>query len=141
MPTLPRLVVLFLALSASDGVGAGPAQAVVVTGDRVCLRARADGQSEVVWQAPSGTVLQSTSPGSDWVEVLAPDAASVWVSADLVSNGTVQVQKAYLRAGPGRSYQVVGSAVGSESLDVRESDGGWLRVRPTPACRLWVSRA
>jgi uncharacterized protein YraI len=75
------------------------------------------------------------------VEVLAPDAASVWVSADLVSNGTVQVQKAYLRAGPGRSYQVVGSAVGSESLDVRESDGGWLRVRPTPACRLWVSRA
>lgn len=115
--------------------------ALSVKGDRVCLRARPDGQSEVVLQVSSGTVLQSSSSVSNWVEVLAPDESPVWISADLLSNGVVHVPKAYVRAGPGRNYQIVGYAGKSEKLDVRGQEVGWIKVGPPGTCRLWINRS
>jgi uncharacterized protein YgiM (DUF1202 family) len=140
MVTLLR-VVSIVALCATGAAAAETLFPLVVAGDRVCLRARADGGSEVVWQVSSGTVLQGTGRGSNWVEVLAPGEASVWLATNLVINGIVQVPKAQVRAGPGMNYPVVGSAQKDDRIEVRGEAYGWVKIGPTASCRLWISRS
>lgn len=140
MVTLLR-VVSIVALCATGAAAAETLSPLVVAGDRVCLRARADGGSEVVWQVSSGTVLQGTGRGSNWVEVLAPGEASVWLATNLVINGFVQVPKAQVRAGPGMNYPVVGSAQKGDRIEVRGEAYGWVKIGPTASCRLWISRS
>lgn len=138
MAMVPRIVWI-TALCAASAVAEDTLSSLVVTGDRVCLRAKADGESEVVWQVSSGFILQGTGKGTNWVEVVAPSDAPVWVSSSLLSNGVVRVDRAQVRAGPGFSYPVVGSAAMGERLDTRAEAAGWTKVRPPPSCRLWVS--
>ena len=114
---------------------------LVVTGDRVCLRAKADGESEVVCQVSSGTVLQRTGGLSNWVEVLAPGEASVWLATNLVSNGVVLASKAHVRAGPGMNYPAVGSVQKDDRVEVRGESYGWVKIKPPESCRLWISRS
>lgn len=137
MLTLRR--VAFAALFALTAAGVEAPVSLIVTGDRVCLRAKADGESEVVCQVSTGERLQRTGEGSNWVEVIAPAEAPVWVSASFVSNGVVRVSKANVRAGPGLNYTPIGSVSRGDKVDVRATEYGWARIRPPPDCRLWIS--
>jgi hypothetical protein len=114
---------------------------VIVTGDRVCLRSRADAQSEVVHQVSTGdSLLADLTTTGRWVQVKAPAAAEVWISADLVSNGVVRAAKGVIRAGPSRNYPAIGMVVSGDSLNVRQARYGWLQIVPPDGCRLWIHR-
>lgn len=138
MVALKRTVCMVV-LCSVGAVCAETLSPLVVTGDRVCLRAKADGESEVVLQVSSGTVLQGTGEGSNWVEVVAPAEASVWIASNLVNNGVVQVAKAHVRAGPGLNYPSIGSVQRGDRVDVRSQQYGWVKIGPPASCRLWIS--
>jgi len=135
------VAVVVLALGLSGSVHGDNWSPVVVTGDRVCLRARPEARSEVVHQVSTGDALQVdlTSTGQ-WVEVIAPPSAEVWISSDLVSNDVVAVSKGLVRAGPSRNYSTVGTVGRGDRLVVRRRQNGWLQIAPPSSCRLWISR-
>jgi uncharacterized protein YgiM (DUF1202 family) len=113
---------------------------VRVIGDRVNLRAAASEESEVVAQAARGDVLEVTgSPTGDWVSVVPPATASLWIYGDLVKTGVVAAAKAQVRAGPGISYKVVGTLEKERNVTVQDATGEWFKIEPPAGCVLWIS--
>jgi uncharacterized protein YraI len=113
---------------------------VRVTGDHVNLRAGASEESEVVAQVAKGDILQvSGNAGGDWVSVMPPATASLWVYGDLVKDGVVAASKAQVRAGPGISYKVVGTLEKDRKITVQDATGEWFKIEPPTGCVLWIS--
>jgi uncharacterized protein YgiM (DUF1202 family) len=113
---------------------------VRVTGDHVNLRAAASEESEVVAQVARGDLLQvSGNPGVDWVSVVPPATASLWIYGDLVKDGAVVSSKAQVRAGPGISYKVVGTLEKERKVTVQDATGEWFKIEPPAGCVLWIS--
>jgi len=125
--------------------GAGQAVAaetqLTVTGDRVNLRA-APGNAKVVAQASRGDVLTAKQGLDDgeWVEIVPPDQASLWVYGELVQDGAVAVSKLLVRCGPGISYRSVGKLGKGDRIEIRGRHAEWLQIAPAGDCSLWVSR-
>lgn len=134
----------FLALMAALLLGgAGPSAfgaEVVVTGDRVNLRAKASDQSEVVAQVSNGAKLTVKSMGEEWVELLPPPSVSLWVHRDMVKDGVATASKLNVRAGPGINYSIVARLAKGERVNVRGPQGEWLEVDPVPGSSVWVNR-
>lgn len=113
---------------------------VRVIGDRVNLRAGPGDETEVVWQASGGdTLVVLDNEADDWLQVLVPSNASLWVYGELVKDGLVAVPKLLIRSGPGISYRPVGSVTGGMALTIRGQSGGWIEIAPPTTCGLWVN--
>ena len=108
----------------------------LVAGDRVNVRAAAQGESQVLGQLDSGARGSLAGPADDaWVKVFLPESFDVWIYAPLVKDAgggrrEVGVKRAQLRAGPGLQHASVGMADRGEALEVRGTSGEWVRVSP-----------
>ncbi|TAN37598.1 MAG: SH3 domain-containing protein [Verrucomicrobia bacterium] len=132
---------LMLAALAAQAEPATPTLTpVVVHGARVNLRAKPAADAEPVGKVAEGSVLQAKSLREDWVEVVPPETVELWVHRDFVKDQTVTAEKLYIRTGRSINHSVVGTMVRGEKLAVRGEFQDWLKIAPSPAASLWVSR-
>ena len=113
---------------------------VVVHGTRVNLRAKPAADAEPVSKVAEGVVLQAKSFREDWVEVVPPESVELWVHRDFVKDQTVTAEKLYIRTGRSINHSVVGTMARGEHVTVRGEFQDWIRIAPSPAVSLWVSR-
>lgn len=117
------------------------AEPLRVVADRVNIRARPDTRSEVVAQVNAGDTVMALNAASNWVEILPPEAAALWVHKDFVRDGRVIAGELNVRGGPGINYSVVGSLRRGDDIRVLETFGEWLRVAsPSVQASVWISR-
>lgn len=132
------LLVLVTAISAT---AAEPTNFQVrVVADNVNLRVRPDAGTEVVSQVHEGQLLSAIRVEGDWLGILAPTNAGLWLKKQFVKNGVVMGDKIHLRSGPGISYRDVGTVSQGAVLTEWETHGDWLKVAAPPDLVLWVSR-
>lgn len=110
MASARHIGVLVLLALASRYATAAP-RSIIVTGDRVCLRARPSLESEIVGQVMTGDLLTTPDDETteDWVRVVAPPSVDLWVYSELIRDGRITVNKAQVRGGPGSSSSVSAS--------------------------------
>ena len=134
----------FLFCAAALAAAAAAAQTPVrVTADHVNLRAKALLTAEVVAQAAYDERLTAYEIGDEWVEVAAPEQASLWVTKSFVQQpaNTIGANRVNVRAGPGINYNVVCTLELGEKVEPRgEEVAEWLKIAPPAAARLWISR-
>lgn len=136
--------ILFAAALAAAAAGAAEPGRVSVTGDRVNLRAAAQGESEVVTQLKFGEELElHGSPADPWVAVAIPERCDVWIYTPLLQDDAVNVRTAHLRAGAGLNYTVVGDLQRGDRVKIRGKSGDWTRIAPPqiPAVSAYVTNA
>ncbi len=115
-------------------------QVRVVASD-VNVRVRPDAGTEVVVQVQEGQLLSVARVDGDWLGVLAPTNAGLWVKKQFVKGGIVTGDKIRLRSGPGISYRDVGTVVQGAALTELETHGEWLKVAAPSDLILWISRS
>lgn len=114
---------------------------VRVVADNVNLRVRPDAGTEVVAQVQEGQILSAVWVEGDWIGILAPTNAGLWIKKQFVKDGAVIGDKVRLRSGPGISYRDVGTVVRGAVLTGLGSHGDWLKVVAPPDFMLWVNRS
>lgn len=135
---------LFAAALTAAAVSAAQAARVVVTGDRVNLRAAAQGESEVVTQLSYGEELElHGSPADPWVAVAVPERCDVWISSPFLTGDEVNVRTVHLRAGAGLNYSVVGDLHRGDKVKIRGKSGDWTKIAPpqVPGVSVYVTNA
>ena len=133
-----RFAVAFSAALAASfpSAGAQPPAEARIGGDRVNVRAAADGESQVLGQLDyDARVVLAGSAGDPWVKLELPESFDVWIYSPLVKTdpegrSVVGVNRAQLRAGPGLHHASVGIADRGVPLDVRGHSGDWTRLSP-----------
>ena len=113
---------------------------VVVKAARVNLRAKPYADAEPVGKAAEGAVLQAKSFREDWVELVPPESVELWVHRDFVKDQVVTAEKLYIRTGRSINHSVVGTMVRGEKISVRGEQQDWLRIAPTSAASVWITR-
>jgi len=113
---------------------------VVVKSARVNLRAKPSADAEPVGKVAEGAVLQAKTFREDWVEVVPPESVELWVHRDFVKDQQVTAEKLAIRTGRSINNSVVGTMARGEKLTVLGEAQDWLRIAPTPAASVWVSR-
>ena len=113
---------------------------VVVKSARVNLRAKPDKDAEPAGKVAEGAVLQAKAFREEWVEVVPPESVELWVHRDFVKDQVVTAEKLSIRTGRSINHSVVGSMVRGEKISVVSEQQDWLRIAPTPAASVWVSR-
>ncbi len=113
---------------------------VVVKGTRVNLRAKPSADAEPVGKAAEGVVLQAKSVREEWIELVPPESVELWVHRDFVKDGVVTAEKLYIRTGRSINHSVVGTMVRGEKIAVVGEQQDWLRIAPTPAASVWITR-
>ena len=116
-----------------------------VVGDRVNLRSRPIGDSEVAGQVSSGETLLAPDglpEGAEWVKVRPPPSTDLWIFSALVHEGVVTADDTYVRCGPGQHFRPVGKVAKGFRIEPRGPAGGdWLRIAPVPTAELYISSA
>jgi SH3-like domain-containing protein len=144
MQAIKATSTLILALGLATALIAGAQESdelqARIKSDRVNLRAKPDGASEVVAQATLDERLRVRAVEPDWVQVSPPERVDLWVHKDFVKDGLSVGEKVNVRAGAGINFSVVGNYTRGERVEVRGQFGEWLKVAPSNAA-LWVSRA
>ncbi|MBI2441162.1 MAG: SH3 domain-containing protein [Lentisphaerae bacterium] len=106
------------------------------------LRAKALATAEIVGQVSENDVLLARTIGEDWVEVVAPTNAEVWVLGDYVKEGLINCrQKVNVRAGPGINFSVVGQLADGQAVERRGSHADWIKIAPPAVCSVWIARS
>lgn len=113
---------------------------VRVVADNVNLRVRPDAGTEVVAQVQEGQLLFAVRVQGDWLGILAPTNAGLWLKKQFVKDGVVTGDKIRLRSGPGISYRDVGTVIKGAVLTELESHGEWVKVAAPEDFILWVNR-
>lgn len=113
---------------------------VRVVADNVNLRVRPDPGTEVVSQVHDGQLLSAVRVEGDWVGIIAPTNAGLWIKKQYVKDGVVAGDKIKLRSGPGISFRDVGTVVRGAELTEIGSRGEWLQVAAPADLVLWVNR-
>jgi uncharacterized protein YgiM (DUF1202 family) len=142
MNTIQTLL-LGAALGAAAAAPLSAQTPVRVTADHVNLRAKALLTAEVVAQAAYDERLTAFEIGDEWVEVAAPDQASLWITKSFVQApaNTIGANRVNVRAGPGIAYNVVCTVELGETVEPRgEEVAEWLKIAPPASARLWISR-
>ncbi len=138
MKIFRMLFVLVFALSVS-AVESTNYQVRVIASD-VNLRVRPDAGTEVVSQVQEGQLLTAVRLDGEWVGVLAPTNAGLWLKKQFVKDGVVTGDKIRLRSGPGISYRDVGTVLRGAALTELEVHGDWVKVVAPADFVLWVNR-
>lgn len=117
---------------------------VVVTGN-ANLRAQPSLDAEILASLRKGEILEASpkrvanpkatsDEPTEWVELVAPPSARVWIAAGLVdlASKKVKVETAHLRAGPGTNFAEVGHVPRGTEVDVSTRLDGWIRIAAPP---------
>lgn len=112
-----------------------------VLADKVNLRVRPDAGSEVIAQAPVGQILLAVRVEGDWLGVVAPTNAGVWLKGQFVKDGVATGDKVRLRCGPGIGYRDVGLLRAGAAVKTVETRGDWIRIVPPVDLVVWISRS
>ncbi len=116
------------------------ADEVMVTADRVNLRAAPNGNAEVIGQVMYEERLVLKGDLSEpWVKVGIPARFHVWMYSKLIRNGKVVVNSALTRAGAGLNYNVVGEIERGTLLEERGTFGDWTKLAPLPQCFAYIT--
>ncbi len=125
-------------------VGWGPLFGAVVNVDRLNVRAAPFPEAMVVAMLAAGTRVNAVPANDSWAEIPAPETVPVWVASVFVDENGVLRDGARLRCGPGTVFAEYrrGKAVPGEKIAViqKARDGFWLRIRPLPGLKCYVSR-
>ena len=112
-----------------------------VVADKVNLRVRPDAGTEVLAQALEGQTLSAVRAEQDWLGVVAPTNAGVWIKGQFVKDGVATGDKIRLRCGPGIGYRDVGLLRKGIVVTALESHGEWVKIAPPADLVVWVSRS
>ncbi|MCE9615003.1 MAG: SH3 domain-containing protein [Lentisphaerae bacterium] len=113
---------------------------VEITADHVNLRSCPASDGEVVTQVSAGDRLQLRGePSGDWLGIVPPPAAVLWVHAELIQDDHATVDNLRVRGGPGINYRAVAKLAKGDPVTAVGRDGDWLRIAPPPNARLWVN--
>jgi len=136
-----KLIFGLVVVGAISAFGQGATNLEVRTkADKVNLRVRPEAASEVVGQVGEGQVLAVTRIEGEWLGVVAPTNAGVWVKSQFVKDGVATGDKIRLRAGPGIGFRDVGLLRKGDKVVARDTHGEWLRIAPPEGLILWVSQ-
>ncbi|HVM62372.1 MAG TPA: SH3 domain-containing protein [Verrucomicrobiae bacterium] len=132
---------------AAQTAPAGAASHGTVKGDRSNVRSRPSLHSEVIIQLHKGETVDvlERKTGTehektmDWLRIALPEKAKCYVSAKHVVSGTVEVDDLNVRCGPGASYHDIGKLPKGTKVDVVQSKGEWLQIKPTAECSGWIA--
>ena len=119
----------------------------VVKGVRSNVRARPSLTAEPVIQLSKGdsvTIVErkavgGNGKGTEWLRIQLPAQAKCFVSAQLVNNGVIKADSAYVRCGPSTNHRDVGKLAKGDSVEVVKTEGAWLQIKPTPQCTGWIA--
>jgi len=112
---------------------------IKVTGDRVSLRAKPEGESEILDRAMHGDEFVLLGETNGWMAVQAPDTIDFWVFGTYLKDGVVQPKKLNVRSGPNQNYSVMYVAKRDEKLRVRGASREWTKVAPMAGAKVWIS--
>lgn len=112
---------------------------VVVTGDRVSLRAAPSLNGDLLDRAMSGDELIYYSETNGWAGVQAPKTLDVWVLAEFIQDNMILPEKLNVRSGPSLNYPVVAAIRKGDTVEVRGDFNGWLKIVPPESCVVWIS--
>ncbi|MBU0715365.1 MAG: SH3 domain-containing protein [Verrucomicrobia bacterium] len=138
------LVIMITVVGLCLGTGAQTATLtrVKVLKNNCNLRAKALVTSEVVGQVSKNDILAAKMIDKEWVEVVPPTNVDLWVLGDYVKDGAINCsQKVNVRAGAGINFNIVGQLPQGEKVEVRGTHTEWIKIAPSPACSLWISRS
>lgn len=122
-----------------------------IQGGRVNVRAGPDTQYESITVLPSGTEVTVLAKHGDWLKILYPADQLVSIHKSSVDAqitgeipeagvvGTVNHDKAELRAFYWDKSTVVGTANKGEQVTIKQERGQWYRIVPPPSARAFVS--
>jgi len=129
-------------LCLSGGAQTAALTRVKVLKNNCNLRAKALVTSEVVGQVSENDILAAKMIDKEWVEVVPPASVDLWVLGDYVKDGAINCsQKVNVRAGAGINFNIVGQLPQGEKVEVRGTHAEWVKIAPSPACSLWISRS
>jgi hypothetical protein len=114
-------------------------QKVVVTGDRVSLRAEPSLNGDLLDRAMRGDELVYCSETNGWVGVQAPKTLDVWVLGEFIQDLVVLPEKLNVRSGPNLNYPVVAAVTKGDKVEVRDEFNGWVKIVPPESCMVWIS--
>jgi len=112
-----------------------------VMADKVNLRVRPDAGTEVIAQAQEGQTLSAVRVEGEWLGVVAPTNAGVWVKGQFVKAGVLTGDKIRLRCGPGIGYRDVGVLRKGAAVKTLEAHGEWLKIEPPADLVVWINRS
>jgi uncharacterized protein YraI len=132
------LVLFLLLAAAAEEQQTGT---VVVTGDRVSLRAGPSITEVLLGRAMSGdTLTLKDNSNPEWVGVIPPETIDLWVHRDYVQDDAVLPEKLNIRSGPSFNHSVVGTLTKGQTVIFRGGISDWLRIAPTADATIWISR-
>ncbi|HKL21656.1 MAG TPA: SH3 domain-containing protein [Tichowtungia sp.] len=114
---------------------------VVVTGDRVSLRAEPELNSVLLDRTMEGdSLVLIDDANAEWLGVFPPDSVDLWVHSEFIQDGKVIPNRLNVRSCPSLSHSVVGVMEKNQELTIRGEAGGWLRIAPPQGTVVWISR-
>jgi hypothetical protein len=114
-------------------------QKVIVTGDRVSLRAAPSLNGDLLDRAMRGDELGYCSETNGWMGVQAPKTMDVWVLGEFIQDNVVLPEKLNVRSGPSLNYPVVAAVKKGDKMEVRSEFNGWVKIVPPEHCVVWIS--
>ena len=137
---LRRALTALSAIILFAGAARGAGTQLRVTSARVNLRCKPGLGGEVVYVASRGELLTAVKDtNGEWVEVVAPRGASLYVYAELVRNGVVAVPTLQARSRDGIDHQTVCVLKRGDKVTGRGKVGDWLKIAPPRGCTLWIA--
>jgi len=122
-----------------------------ITGDRVNVRGRPLPTAELCCQLEKGDPVEiierrlvqiAGANTEEWVRIVLPQNATVWVQSGLVSNQLDQATittRANGRAGPSLMWPVLCVYSKGDSVTIKTNHADWVGVVPTRNASAWVS--
>ena len=132
---------IFLAHAGDDSVG-------VITGSRVNVRGRPLPTAELCCQLSKGDLVQILerkqvavigTNTEEWVRIVLPDKATVWLQSDLADEDGVVKKRAQGRAGPSLMWPVLCTLEKNQQVHVRTNEVNWIGIEPPPNASAWIS--
>ena len=125
-------------------LGCSPLSGAEVGVDRLNVRTAPSAEAMIVASLAAGTNVDAVPVNDSWAEIPAPDGIPVWVASVFVGENGVLREGARLRCGPGTVFAEYRrrKALPGESVSILEKARGgfWLRIRPLPGLKCYVSR-
>jgi len=118
----------------------------VITGDRVNVRGRPLATAELCCQLNKGDpveilerrLVQTTGTNTEeWVRIVLPEKAHVWLQSSLVEKGAVTT-RANGRAGPSLMWPVLCVWSKGDMVNVQTNHLDWVGVTPSRNASAWV---
>ncbi len=139
---LASIVLSAWLIGAAGGLCRETGRQLTVMRENVNLRAKPSMAAEVVAQVSAPDKLTVISVSDEWVEVVPPPHAELWVLGDYVRDGIVACKtRVNVRAGAGINFNIVGQLSNGAPVSVRGSHVDWIKIAPPESASLWIARS